>query len=634
MGIAPAQQPNVRPVILAEINVAIGAESWVTHSGSAYKITLSENITAVYEDGTALTGESSAANVVSNAATWFYDYTTGVLYVHPTAGASPFSKTYLAIATLYVASKEKVFSNQYYEPRMRDVPRISMRIEKQFGGVGQVSIGSIELANLDGGWDGRRGYLWDATETTVTLKLGYDTATEDMAYGSYTDLGVWAVDEWSAPDDGFRINLRERKKLIEIEIPFDRFSFDTYPNMEDARVGDPIPRAYGRVYGARPILIDLALKKFKVAGHAIKTLDAVRTEVDGVWSAVSFASQDLANGEFTCTDWNEGEGISVDFQAMKNGDGSLMENAADIVEDLLEYAGIDSSDINASAITAAHAALEIGSDPDGNPITSRAITLYMDEPVELVDVIGEINEAVGSFLFINAAGEFFYKVFEPEVGEGLDHYDETDCLSFEPETDAEDIVSKVNVLYAHRREDGWWRLTSATRTRNRYEHNSLAVATLDQELPALSVEDDAEYWAQRHLVSAGLPLRLFNITLPSKGLSILPGDQLRVSNDRRDFNEVLEVLHVELNLGAGTASLLCGNLREWGSRAGFWVSDSAALPTRFASEAGYGSGSLVWNANWSSTIKRWAKQNVGYWTDANGFANSADPDSFMQSTWI
>jgi hypothetical protein len=98
---------------------------------------------------------------------------------------------------------------------------------------------------------------------------------------------------------------------------------------------------------------------------------------------------------------------------------------------------------------------------------------------------------------------------------------------------------------------------------------------------------------------------------------------------------VLEVLEVGINLSTATASLTCGNLRNWGADAGFWV-DTLALPTRFAAETGYSTGatSLDWNILWSDTIKAWAKQNVGYWTDANGFADSADPDSFIPSTWF
>ena len=59
---------------------------------------------------------------------------------------------------------------------------------------------------------------------------------------------------------------------------------------------------------------------------------------------------------------------------------------------------------------------------------------------------------------------------------------------------------------------------------------------------------------------------------------------------------------------------------------------TATLPARFSGLTGYGTGALDWNDSWSDTIKVWARQNVGYWTDANGFAGTT-ADS-KHSIWI
>jgi hypothetical protein len=181
--------------------------------------------------------------------------------------------------------------------------------------------------------------------------------------------------------------------------------------------------------------------------------------------------------------------------------------------------------------------------------------------------------------------------------------------------------------YAHRRQDEWWGVITEERTANQFEHNAAKETVITSELPELSAQDDAEYWAQRKLVSDGLPLKTYKITLPAKGLATLPGDQIRVSNSRRAFNEVLEVLEVGINLSTATASLTCGNLRNWGADAGFWSADSPTL------EDGVTAAS-PWSSAWTDAQKTWAKQNVGYWTDANGFADPADPDSFIPSTWF
>jgi hypothetical protein len=61
---------------------------------------------------------------------------------------------------------------------------------------------------------------------------------------------------------------------------------------------------------------------------------------------------------------------------------------------------------------------------------------------------------------------------------------------------------------------------------------------------------------------------------------------------------------------------------------------ASQMPQRFAGLAGYGTGSANWNSAWDPQIKRWAKENLGFWTDVNGYAVAADKDSFNPSGWI
>jgi hypothetical protein len=594
---------------------------------------MAEKVASVKIDGVALTVRATIALVEANAGSYYHDATNSILYVSAATG-TVFGKSVIAVADIKLATKSKVFSDEYYDPRLTSVPSVSIRIEKSFGGVGQISAGALELANLDGAFDQRADYLWNNADTKIQLKLGYDTRTEAAAYGDYVDFGVWQVDKWSSSDKKFSISLAERKSLLEKSLLTDRYDKTTYPSMDDDAVGDSIPRAYGQIYGAPAVLINESTKTFKVAGHTIQTLDEVRLFNSDVWTTSSFTTKDLTNGEFTCSSWVDGDEISVDFKGRLNADSTLMDNASDVVEDILLTAGIAAADIDSTALTAAWNALDAGLMSSGIRSTIRAVSAYLDTDEEIVDILSRINASVGSFLIVAPDGTFRFKVFEPEVGEDLAEYNETDCLAFTPSTEIKDVASKVYARYANRISDEWWSLKTEEETANQFDHNVVAERVIDVELDMISDPDDAEYWAQRYLQSEGKSMKLYKIILPAKALTLLPGNQLHIKNNRRSFDGVLEVLHLTINFGAGTVSCLCGNLREWGSVSGFWVSDSAVLPTRFSAETGYGSGSNTWNSSWSSTIKNWAKQNVGYWTDANGFADSTDPDSHIISTWF
>ena len=79
------------------------------------------------------------------------------------------------------------------------------------------------------------------------------------------------------------------------------------------------------------------------------------------------------------------------------------------------------------------------------------------------------------------------------------------------------------------------------------------------------------------------------------------------------------------------------NLHNFSNKTGFWVEEDGftsgeeGIPVRFANLAGYGTGSLDWNDAWDPAIKAWAIQNCGWWSDDNGFVDSADPDSELVS---
>jgi hypothetical protein len=116
-------------------------------------------------------------------------------------------------------------------------------------------------------------------------------------------------------------------------------------------------------------------------------------------------------------------------------------------------------------------------------------------------------------------------------------------------------------------------------------------------------------------------------------MTLSPGDQVIIESDEYNVSGVFEVLEKRLDLASKQVTMIVGNLRAFEDAPGFWVGNSDVLPTRFASLTGYSAGSLVWNTSWDPEIKAWARKNVGYWTDANGFAATADADSFMTSIW-
>lgn len=714
--------PTATVNILAEITAGIWVRAWVadgTYTNS-YKVDLrftngngktnSHTVTAVsWNRSTALTAQSSASAVNSNAGSWYHDGT--YLWVRPVSG-SIFDATVQATVKFYVGVNQKVLNSIYWDPRIESAPSISQRIEAVFGDVGQVGGGTLALKNADGFFNQLEGLQWNAG--TVTLKVGVDLPGGDMAWADYETLATWRIEDWQDDGDSFELKLVEPKSRVKAKIPIDVFSRDDYPNIDDQHVGKPIPIAYGANYGVEPICVNPGTKTFKVAGHAIKGFDAVRlkksrieivtrsttgsewlpvsatvrrfyiadetiksvtaggvelTEVNDVedlasgnWAYVEnylyaypstswsdalamvsrsevssesmveteFESKDLANGEFTLgDDWSVGTTVAVDFRGKVSGTDYL-ENAVDIIEDLLTVAG--ETNLNSSSFSTARARLLIGLDEENNEVNALRPSLYLVDPSDIIDLIGDILGLARGYLYSDATGQYSVGIFEPTPGEECPTIDDTEIVSLEKRFDASDVVSTVIAHYQPREVDGYSQTFTEESAALQYVNDQPSAVIKTEDL-ITAFESDARYWAEAALILYGRPLAKHQVVVPWKFLTLDPGDQVLIQSDQFQIDQVFEVLEKRVDLMSKIVTLIVGNLRAFADSPGVWVADSATLPSRFSTLTGYGSGSLTWNSSWDDEIKNWARQNVGYWTDANGFATTSDSESFNASVW-
>lgn len=713
------QKPTSTLIILAEITAGVWCRAWVVDGTltNSYSIAMADEVTSVkWNRDTTLTQQSSAADVNSNAGSWYWDRAASLLWVRPVSG-SIFANVVQAFVTFYVGNPTaKTLNDRFYDPRLVSAPALSQRIEAMFGDVAQIGGGSLVLANVDGFFNTRQHYQWNAGG--VVLKLGVDTAAGAMAWADYQTGATWVVEDWERSADSFTLRLSEAKSKLKSKLPFEFFARADFSNIEDATVGKPIPIIYGTVFGAPAVLIDPGAKQFKVCGHAIKELSEVRIRksfdesktrtvaagswrgystnvwryfledeegaavsyngtaipkaddlddciatanrwwdednfiyvhpasgadmstgtyvVQSVkqleaWDNINFATRNLTNGTFTLgDDWTIGQEISVDLKGKTSG-GVLIDNSIDIIKDILTSVGATNQ--NTSSFTEAASRLLIGTTITGRSRYTRSVGIVLSEPREVLEIINEILEQIGAFLYSDELGQYTIGLFEPQPGEALQTIDDLHITGFSDRAETKDIVSSVNSRFARRERDDWSQNLISSTVATQYANDQAEPVVKEMDL-LFATERDAEDYNARTRVHLGSALRLWDIRTPWIHWLRAPGEQVRLLSDRFDIDEIAEVIERRVDVGAKTVNLKLGNLRAWADAPGFWVSDAATLPTRFATLTGYGAGSLVWNAAWDSEIKKWARQNVGYWTDANGFANSSDPESFIPSAWV
>ena len=622
--------PDITRNFLATVTAGYAPLVWTLDTGTTYYAAITRPVVDFKEDGSSLTEQSDLATTRSTTGSWFYDATNSRVYVNPTAGADPYTKTLQAFYVFYYSFHPKVFTisgdDVYFEPRLKSLPNLSLRVEAKFSGVSQIGGGSLTFNNEDGEFDSLIDLQWDAG--SVVLRLGVDRIT-DMAYADYQVIGTWNVSNYRIDDKQFTLTLVESKINIKKKIPSTTYDRDTYANILEDDIGRAVQVAYGKIKDAKPVLIDTSLLKFKVAGHAVISFDGLRVknETTGVWESKSFASTDKTNGEFTVSsaDFTVDQEIVVDFTGRVKSGTQPMDNPSDVVKDLItNYVG--DSNIDATSFSDSYNALLRGTKNDVT-ISAFALAIYLDEPISAQEVISKINRPVGAYLFADSSGQYFYRVFRPKVSEGLTEFDDTQINDFKVSVST-DILTKLTAEYDRRNEADWAEVYTFEDASRQYLHGDES-ESFEKDETVLSEVEDATLYAQRRVFYEGRPLRMYSFTVPSRiAITLMPSDFVRINYSRHGIDGVYEILSISHNLEGDKTSLVCGDMHGLGERPGWWVS-SPSFPSRLG-----GASITGWDKTWTDEQKTWAKQNMGFWTDDNGFADPTDPDSRMISTWI
>lgn len=676
--------PNVQKTILVNIAAGEHLKFWTVSAGQTYtyECATTNRVTAVRENGAALTSRASIALVEANAGSYFWNQAAGKVHVHPTGSVSPYTKTLQALVKFTFSTRSGIWDGLFYDGRISSLPDLTMSVEPRFGDAARLGAGTLKLRNEDGELTAHAALQWDAG--TVSLLFGADgpyiTSPTDRSlldgfetdessdgfisdveaahgfrsaagtvtvghlaceYADFDQIASFRVTRWEFSNEEVIFQLEEPKSSIKKKIPLPLFTFTAYPNMEQGLDGEVIPAAYGRIYGAEAKVIDIALRKFKVTNHAIKGFLCCYVErlIDGTEKAVpipvAFATSDPANGEFTLSaaDWGGRERVLVDFEGRMNADGTLMQNAADIVQSILtDLLSLPVASLDAGAFAASAALLEIGTDRYGNPAPVMRPSVFLDEEEEADEVIAAICEFVGAYFIAGYDGLHRFIAFTPSVGEGLTTFEYPETLfSVEEESDATGIISFAKAKYrmaaGDDQVDPW--IATHERVATQYLRGATSHIVAEREI-ATSEARDASHYAQRTTRQEGVPLRLLTVEVDHRAWTKRPGDQVRIVHSELDIDGTFEVIEVKRSLNdMSSVRLLLGDLHGHRDEVGFWVADSPTFPARLG-----GGSCAAWDVDWTAAQKAWAKANIGFWTDDNGYAAAADPDSFMPSAWV
>jgi hypothetical protein len=172
--------PNLSVAYLFEATAGERLQFWTLGGGltnTYYAPTVagaSRTVEDVKENGTSLTERASTALVDASAGSWYWDRTNSRVYVHAAGSVSPYSKSLQAMLQFYFTDRiGRTCNGVFYDPRVKSLPVLSMRIEDKFGKVGQIGGGKIEFHNEDGFFDTLSTLDWNAG--TVRILMAADS---------------------------------------------------------------------------------------------------------------------------------------------------------------------------------------------------------------------------------------------------------------------------------------------------------------------------------------------------------------------------------------------------------------------------------------------------------------------------
>ena len=446
-------------------------------------------------------------------------------------------------------------------------------------------------------------------------------------------VGEWVMEQISYSDMKASLSLREVRAALELEIPVKEFTQADYPFADSEKtIGKPIPIAFGAVRGAKAFLIDSRTSRFKLLSHGVLGMTRF---YDSEQESFTPTTINNTNSEFTYTDWDGTSALYADVVANNS-------NPVDCVKMLLtdseRGANLPTSAIDTTSsgkgFRASGARLKylIGNDYETEAeVFSVDIGVYVDDRRETTAIIDEVKAAAFGFVYVDASGVWQYRAWEPEASDGQTKItDENISGTLAPKVSARQPITKAVARYNKLNNfDGdavaTYEDVNLTRLRG------LSIASVREKEIPVSNKLGAESWCNRQVLLRGRSRRTFDFKGTSELKMVEPGQFFRLVYPPLNIDESVLILSTTQKPGETEVTIKAIDNFGFRDKPGYWCADSPAFPAELG-----GATITAWDDTWTEPQKFWARENLGFWTDDNGYADSTDdPEiSFEGSTWF
>ena len=426
---------DIRPRALISIEPRAKIEGWFLTGGKTYTFETAwteRRPSAVSEDGTDLIEKTSnIAEVEATDGSWYWDRAAGKIYVHTSGDDSPANYTIL-LETVYrfcgINAGAITWDGHVWEPFITSAPTIADSVPDLFFSQVKTEQISFSIQNSEGYFDIiSRLFYWE----NALVKVYYGVADLDFTGFETGFIGILKDPGWEL--DAISFSACDLRAWLQEQIPADEYKQDTYPGLADADIGKAIPIVYGPWSYFPTVKISASPRKYKIAGHRINALTAVR--IAGTPTSSANYTADLPNGEFTLTIDPGASAVTADIEGKHDGTKYLT-TGVDQVRDLLKYSIIPTVLINDASFTTAAA---------DNPAVTR---LAVETKTNISDLLSTLFKDLFLLFYFDASGLLSIKAWKPEIPASTTRLEESDLIT-EPKASSttEQIFFKVDVAY-------------------------------------------------------------------------------------------------------------------------------------------------------------------------------------------
>lgn len=424
-------KPISNKILLLEISTPIDFGEWINNEAGIWKSTITPaNLTFTddqsnvgYYENTNVIEYFDIASVLVNdrvyikvtsfdllraqEAGFYFDQSTNILYLHHIDWDYPINNKVISVGTNegfcnkvdYSADDGCYYNDVYYEPRVLSTPSISKKKDPLFYGSLSFDGGNVTLINNDGYFDDYKNK--DIFRQQAVLKLGF----EGIAYSEYRTVFTGFVESFSFDWEKFVVKLQDKRKNLSRKIPYNVFTQDEWPFLEDGDVNKVKPLAWGSIRNAELLCVNKTKSPayeyyFFIADtefYDITSVDAVYVEGEELSSA--FYSVDLTTGILTIESTyivDNLEDVTADFTAVDKS------NSLEIIKDLLDnYAQIDYNSVNYNTTEYAAAVA-----------LARDSSIYVNEPTEMKKIIELCCVDSDAIFLVQDDGKYTARIFD------------------------------------------------------------------------------------------------------------------------------------------------------------------------------------------------------------------------------